>query len=115
MVLSKAQPTGQFDHAVLTPNAEVYTPGSKVQFSAAGVDAAGSSADVPEDAVWTVLSGGGRIDADGAYTATDDCGEVTVGLQVNGETVGQTAIQIRWPDKLDFTNSSVSISVRPAT
>lgn len=109
MVLSKAQPTGQFDHAVLTPNAEVYTPGSKVQFSAAGVDAAGSSADVPEDAVWTVLSGGGRIDADGAYTATDDCGEVTVGLQVNGETVGQTAIQIRWPDKLDFTNSSVSI------
>lgn len=110
MVLSKAQPTGQFDHAVLTPNAEVYTPGSKVQFSAAGVDAAGSSADVPEDAVWTVLSGGGRIDADGAYTATDDCGEVTVGLQVNGETVGQTAIQIRWPDKLDFTNSSVSIN-----
>ena len=53
MVLSKAQPTGQFDHAVLTPNAEVYTPGSTVQFSAAGVDAAGSSADVPEDAVWT--------------------------------------------------------------
>ena len=110
MVLSKAQPTGQFDHAVLTPNAEVYTPGSKVQFSAAGVDAAGSSADVPEDAVWTVLSGDGRIDADGVYTATDDCGEVTVGLQVNGETVGQTAIQIRWPDKLDFTNSSVSIN-----
>lgn len=109
MVLSKAKPTGEFDHAVLTPNNEVYTPGSAVQFSAAGVDAAGSSADVPEDAVWTVLSGGGRIDADGAYTATDDCGEVTVGLQVNGETVGQTAIQIRWPDKLDFTNSSVSI------
>ena len=109
MVLSKAQPTGQFDHAVLTPNAEVYTPGSKVQFSAAGVDAAGSSADVPEDAAWTVLSGSGRIDADGAYTATDDCGEVTVGLQVNGKTVGQTAIQIQWPDKLDFTNSSVSI------
>lgn len=109
MVLSNAEPTGKFDHAVLTPNNEVYTPGSAVQFSAAGVDAAGSSADVPEDAVWTVLSGGGRIDADGAYTATDDCGEVTVGLQVNGETVGQTAIQIRWPDKLDFTNSSVSI------
>ena len=109
MVLSNAKPTGEFDHAVLTPNNEVYTPGSTVQFVAAGVDAAGSSADVPEDAVWTVLSGSGRIDADGAYTATDDCGEVTVGLQVNGKTVGQTAIQIQWPDKLDFTNSSVSI------
>ena len=109
MVLSTAQPTGQFDHAVLTPNAEVYTPGSTVQFSATGVDAAGGSADIPDDAAWTVLSGSGRIDADGVYTATDDCGEVIVGLQVNGETVGQTAIQIRWPDKLDFTNSSVSI------
>lgn len=109
MVLSKAQPTGQFDHAVLTPNNEVYTPGSTVQFAAAGVDAAGSSADVPEDAVWTVLSGDGRIDADGAYTATDGCGEVIVGLQVNGETVGKTAIQIQWPDKLGFTNNSVSI------
>ena len=109
MVLSNAEPTGKFDHAVLTPNNEVYTPGSTVQFKAAGVDAAGGRADIPADAAWTVLSGGGRIDADGAYTATDDCGEVIVGLQVNGKTVGQTAIQIQWPDKLGFTNTSVSI------
>lgn len=109
MVLSKAKPTGEFDHAVLMPNNEVYTPGSTVQFTAAGVDAAGGHADIPAGAVWAVLSGGGRINADGAYTATDDCGEVIVGLQVNGKTVGQTAIQIQWPDKLDFTNSSVSI------
>lgn len=110
MVLSKAQPTGQFDHAVLTPNAEVYTPGSTVQFSAAGVDAAGGSADVPEDAAWTVLSGNGTIDANGLLnTAADTCGEVTVGLKSGGKIVGQTSIQVRWPDKLGFTNSSVSI------
>lgn len=109
MVLSKAQPTGQFDHAVLTPNAEVYTPGSTVQFSAAGVDAAGGSADVPKDAVWTVLSGNGSIDAKGLYTAADTCGEVTVGLKSGGKIVGQTSIQVQWPDKLGFTNSSVSI------
>lgn len=109
MVLSNAEPTGKFDHAVLTPNNEVYTPGSAVQFSATGVDAAGSSADVPEDAVWTVLSGNGRIDANGLYTAADTCGEVTVGLKSAGKIVGQTSIQVQWPDKLDFTNSSVSI------
>lgn len=110
MVLSKAKPTGEFDHAVLTPNNEVYTPGSTVQFTAAGVDAAGGRADIPAGAVWTVLSGSGTINATtGLYRAGDTCGEVTVGLQVNGETVGQTAIQIQWPDKLDFTNSSVSI------
>lgn len=110
MVLSNAQPTGTFDHAVLTPNNEVYTPGSTVQFTAAGVDAAGGRADIPAGAAWTVLSGGGTInESTGLYRAGDTCGEVTVGLQVNGETVGQTAIQIQWPDKLDFTNSSVSI------
>lgn len=110
MVLSKAQPTGQFDHAVLTPNAEVYTPGSAVQFSAAGVDAAGSSADIPEDAVWTVISGNGTIDANGLLnTAADTCGEVTVGLESGGKIVGQTSIQVQWPDKLGFTNTSVSI------
>lgn len=110
MVLSKAQPTGQFDHAVLTPNAEVYTPGSTVQFSAAGVDAAGGSADVPKDAVWTVLSGKGTIDAKGLLnTAADTCGEVTVGLKSGEKIVGQTSIQVQWPDKLGFTNSSVSI------
>lgn len=110
MVLSNAKPTGEFDHAVLTPNNDVYTPGSTVQFAAAGVDAAGGRADIPADAAWTVLSGSGTINATtGLYTAEDTCGEVTVGLQVNGKTVGQTAIQIRWPDKLDFTNSSVSI------
>ena len=110
MVLSKAQPTGQFDHAVLTPNAEVYTPGSTVQFSAAGVDAAGGSADVPEDAAWTVLSGKGTIDANGLlHTAADTCGEVTVGLKSGEKIVGKTSIQVQWPDKLGFTNSSVSI------
>lgn len=109
MVLSKAQPTGQFDHAVLTPNAEVYTPGSTVRFSAAGVDAAGGSADVPKDAAWTVLSGNGRIEANGLYTAADTCGKVTVGLKSGEKIVGQTSIQVQWPDKLGFTNSSVSI------
>ena len=63
MVLSKAKPTGEFDHAVLTPNNEVYTPGSTVQFTAAGVDAAGGRADIPAGAVWTVLSGSGTINA----------------------------------------------------
>lgn len=110
MVLSKAQPTGQFDHAVLTPNNEVYTPGSTVQFKAAGVDAAGGRADIPAGAAWTVISGNGTIDANGLLnTAADTCGEVTVGLESGGKIVGQTSIQVQWPDKLDFTNSSVSI------
>lgn len=109
MVLSTAKPTGQFDHAVVTPNDEVYTPGSTVQFAATGIDAAGGKADIPAGASWAVLSGGGSIDANGLYTAADTCGTVTVGLKVGRQTVGQTSIQVQWPDKLGFTNNSVSI------
>ena len=110
MVLSTAKPTGQFDHAVVMPNDEVYTPGSTVQFKAVGVDAAGGKADIPAGASWAVLpGGGGSIDENGLYTAADTCGTVTVGLMVGGQTVGQTSIQVQWPDKLSFTNNSVSI------
>ncbi len=109
MVLSTAKPTGEFDHAVLTPNNEVYTPGSTVQFSATGVDAAGGSAAIPAGASWSVISGGGRIDNNGLYTAPNTIGEVTVSLMVGGKSVGTTSIQLQWPDKLGFTNNSVSI------
>ena len=109
MVLSTAKPTGEFDHAVLTPNNAIYTPGSKVQFTATGVDGAGGGAQIPAGAEWQVLSGGGNIDANGLYTAPEGCGEVEVGLTVGGKTVGQTGIQVQWPDKLGFTNNSVSI------
>ena len=109
MVLSTAKPTGQFDHAVVTPNDEVYTPGSTVQFAATGIDAAGGKAEIPAGASWAVLSGNGRINANGLYTAADTCGEVEVGLKAGGKTIGQTRIQVQWPDKLDFTNNSVSI------
>ena len=109
MVLSTAKATGEFDHAILSPNDEVYTPGSQVQLTAAGADAAGGPADVPAGAQWTVVSGGGRIDQNGLYTAGGAEGEVTVGLTLDGKTVGQTTLQLRWPDKLGFTNNSVSI------
>ena len=109
MVLSTAKPTGEFDHAVLTPNNAIYTPGSKVQFTATGVDGAGGGAAIPAGAEWKVLSGGGSIDTNGLYTAPEGCGKVEVGLTVGGKTVGQTGIQLQWPDTLGFTNASVSI------
>lgn len=109
MVLSTAKPTGQFDHAVVTPNDEVYTPGSTVQFTATGVDVSGGKVDIPTGASWAVISGGGSINTNGLYTATDTTGVVTVGLNIDGKTVGKTSIQVQWPDKLGFTNNSVSI------
>lgn len=109
MVLSTAKPTGEFDHAVLTPNNAIYTPGSKVQFTATGVDGAGGGAQIPAGAEWKVLSGGGRINANGLYTAPEGCGVASIGLMVNGALAGKTSVQLQWPDTLGFTNASVSI------
>ena len=65
LVVSYVEQTGEFDHAALSPNNEIYTPGSEIQFSAVGVDVGGGPADMPSSGLeWAVTSGGdkGSID-----------------------------------------------------
>ena len=114
MVVSNAAQTGEFDHAALTPNSDIYTPGSKVQFRASGVDSAGGAAPLPDSGLrWSVKSGGelGSIDAaTGVFTAAKGkTGTVTVALSYNGKVVGTSDLELQWPDRLDFTNTSVSL------
>ena len=114
LVVSKAEQTGEFDHAALRPSDEVYTPGSKVQFTAQGVDAGGGPAALPGSGLtWSVTGGAGlgSIDAaTGLFTAAEGAtGQVEVTLSYNGEAVGSTTIQLQWPDALTFTNTSVSL------
>ncbi len=114
MIISNAAQTGEFDHAVLTPNSDIYTPGSKVQFSASGVDSAGGAAALPESGLsWSVQSGSelGSIDAaTGEFTAAEGkTGTVTVALSYNGAVVGTAELELQWPDRLGFTNTSVSL------
>ncbi len=114
IVISKATQTGEFDHAVISPNSDIYTPGSKVQFTASGVDAAGGAAPLPESGLsWSVTSGSelGSIDAaTGVFTAAEGkTGTATVALSYAGKTVGSAELELQWPDKLGFTNTSVSL------
>ena len=114
MVISNAAQTGEFDHAVLTPNSDIYTPGSKVEFAASGVDSAGGAAALPESGLsWSVQSGSelGSIDAaTGVFTAAEGkTGTVTVALSYNGAVVGTAELELQWPDRLGFTNTSVSL------
>lgn len=113
LVVSTAKPTGQFDHAILAPSQEVYTPGSSITFTASGVDASGASADLPESGLeWTILEGSnlGSIDNTGVFTGNENAvGTVEVGVKYEGNVVGTATIELQWPDKLDFTNSSVSL------
>ena len=113
MVLSSAEATGKFARAVLTPNNEIYTPGSTVAFKASGVDGGGFPTDIPAGASWSLTEGAalGSINAQtGVFTANEGAeGTVTAALTVNGEVAGKTQIQLHWPDTLGFTNNSVSL------
>lgn len=114
LVVSAARATGVFDHAVLSPNQEVYTPGSIVKFNAQGADSAGGSAALPESGLsWTVTEGAdiASIDAvTGTLTAAEGkTGAVTVALNYNGKVVGTTSVELQWPDKVGFTNANISL------
>ena len=113
MVLSSAKATGEFDHAVLMPNNEIYTPGSTVAFRASGVDGGGFPMNIPAGASWSLTEGAalGSINAQtGIFTANEGAeGTVSAALTVNGKVAGTTQIELHWPDTLGFTNNSVSL------
>ena len=109
-IVSDVKATGEFDHAVITPVNEVYTPGSTVQFTAVGADPSGAPAPLPENASWSVDSAYGSIDGStGVFTSNGSSGEVTVSLQSAGETVGEATITIAAPDQLLFSSEKVNV------
>ena len=108
--VSDVKATGQFDHAVITPVNEVYTPGSTVQFTAVGADPSGAPAPLPENASWSVDSAYGSIGGStGVFTSNGSLGEVTVSLQSGGKTVGTATITIANPDQITFAEETASI------
>ncbi|MCI6854125.1 MAG: phosphodiester glycosidase family protein [Firmicutes bacterium] len=110
LVVSNAQSDGKFDHAVITPSQEIYTPGSIVNFKATGADKSGAPAELPNDIEWTVTSGEGTITDGGVFKAAEDFeGEATITISHEGKAVGSSTVELRWPDKLGFNNTSVSL------
>ena len=118
MIYSTANPSGEFDHASITPNNEIYTPGSVVEFKAVGADSSGSKAPVPDNAKLTLKDGSdslGSITDDGKFTSNGNTGKVEVQLELDGEVVGSTYIEIQNPDKISFTNEEVSLGFEEET
>ncbi len=119
LVVSTAVKTGVFDHAVLSPNNEVYTPGSTVQFEAKGVDTAGMAMDLPAGATYAISADSqdlGTVDAQtGLVTIGEKCGTLGVELRLNGETVGSTTIDVAVPDSIYFANEEISLGFTEET
>ncbi len=111
-VYSTAKSDGKFDHAVLAPNNDAYTPYASVKFTATGVDAAGGKAELPSNLSYALASESadmGTISADGTFVSSGKEGTVTVNLLKGSEVVGTTSVVIIAPDSITFTNDEVSM------
>ncbi len=112
MVVSSAKPTGVFDHASLTPNNILYTPGSSVQFNAMGVDSAGGKAELPADGKFVLAAESaslGSITADGLFTSNGAVGKIVVNYVSGGSVYGTTSVEIVHPDEIYFATEEVSL------
>ncbi|MGN1419637.1 MAG: phosphodiester glycosidase family protein [Acutalibacteraceae bacterium] len=117
-IVSSAKPTGEFDHASITPKDELYTPGSSIDFSALGVDSAGGKAELPADGKFVLddsCASMGTITDDGKFVANDQTGTVKINY-VSGEKVcGSTEIEIVVPDELYIPSDEVSLGFEETT
>ena len=115
LCISTESQDGVFDHAVISPREELYTPGSSVQFSAVGVDRSGGAADLPNGLVWKVAEASaalGTIDpATGLFTAANnsDVGTVTVALCQGDTVVGTASVELVKPNEVSFNSNEISL------
>ena len=115
LCISTESQDGVFDHAVISPREELYTPGSAVQFSAVGVDRSGGAADLPDGLVWQVAEESaelGTIDpATGLFTAANnsDVGTVTVALCQGDTMVGTASVELVKPNEVSFNSDEISL------
>lgn len=109
-VTSSAKPSGEFDHASVTPNNELYTPESTVKFNANGVDSSGAAAPLPAEGTFALADDSyGTISADGTFVSNGKTGVVTVNYIYNGNVAGSTSIEIVNPDTVAFADEEVSL------
>ena len=114
LCISTESQDGVFDHAVISPREELYTPGSAVQFSAVGVDRSGGAANLPDGLMWQLAEDSaelGAIDpATGLFTANaDSIGTVTVALCQGDTVVGTASVELVKPDTVTFNSDEISL------
>ncbi len=105
---------GEFDHAVISANGDLFTPGSNVIFTAKGVDSAGGEANLPESGLkWALDKKSdkkGDIDENtGVFTSNGKTGDVTAELYYEDKKVAEYTVKIAEPDELYFNSASATL------
>lgn len=107
MVVSTAQPSNTFDHALVSSDTDYLTVGASMNVSAVGVSISGGAADLPDGAELVVSDESIATLSDGVLTGVA-MGDVTVSIVANGETYGSKTLHVVMPDGLNFTKDSMN-------
>ncbi len=109
MIVSTAETSTAFDHALISSEYSYLTPGTKLPMTAVGVSLSGNNADVPANAVWASADESVAIvDGFGVVTAVS-AGDVEIQLLVDGKVVGKKILHVIFvPDALEFTKLSMN-------
>ena len=114
-VVSTAGSSTEFDHALISAEADYITVNSSMTFTAAGVSATGNAAALPENTAWAVSDASiGAIDENGCFTAAKT-GDVTVSLMLGDKEVGSKTIHVVVPTELSFSKSKINAIYGNAT
>ena len=111
-ITSSATPSGEFDHASLLPNNDVYTPGSEIEFTAVGVDSSGAPAPLPADGAFALADDSadlGSVTPAGVFTSNGATGAVTVNYVSGGAVKGSTTVEVQNPDEIYFSDEEISL------
>ena len=109
LVISTAPATGEFVRANITADADYYTPGSTVKFSALGTDLVGTAADIPEDVTWQLADPSMGTIADGVFVSNGKVGTATAQMVWNGEVVGEASVEIVIPTAFSFSQAVMTV------
>lgn len=106
IIATKVPPSDKFDHVAMTVADDYVTPGTSTTVSVVGVSPAGTSAEIPENIVYTATNG--TIE-NGVFTADDTEGTAVITATVDGKDVGTTMVNVVIPDKIAFSNSTITV------
>ena len=110
MIVSTAEPSGEFDRAVISSDFNLLSPNSSVTLSAQGVDKYGYPLDMPDNCYYRLSdSSKGRIEGD-KFIASSKTGDTTVEMVHDGKVIGTKDLKILYPDELAFTKTSLSVA-----
>ncbi len=106
VMYTSTPPSDTFEKAEVTAENYYVTPGSEVKVSAVGISPAGTAAEIPDNAVWTATNG---TVENGVFISDGTVGAAEIALNVDGEVVGSTTINVVIPDKVSFTRDTVTV------